>query len=802
MSVLLRSQKVIHGFINSQHTVQHVTNAGPIRWQQCKISHHGIHTGKLARNHLPLVCNRTVLPALSYTNSSYLPCSTAFETSPVLSNHTNGFGSIRHFTLSSSRYEQASSKVEETVKAIQEKEKTKDAPKVETGSAVQKTVEKKSIKQRIWAELVHYYHGFRLLFININVARKLLWKVLNGKSLTRREHMLLIRTTGDMFRLVPFSVFIIVPFMEFLLPVFIKFFPGMLPSTFETSQDKEDKARKNLKVKLEMAKFLQQTLDEMDVQHKDHNSSAAKEFITFFQKLRTAGELATPEEILKFSKLFEDEITLDSMTRPQLIAICRVLDVSTLGGSSNFLRFQIRMKLRSLSADDRLIQKEGIDSLELYELQNACRSRGMRSYGLSEFQMKTQLTEWINLSLHEKIPPSLLLLSRAMMLPEDVPTAEKLKATLSVLPDSAAIQTKAAIGEREGKIDNKTKIDIIRDEQRKIKEELEEETETAAATTVQKVDDTLVDKAPIINVESKAPATDLTSISNKDIDVVVDALGEVSKEKKKLLVEKEEIRDLKEEIAEYKEDVEELQVISKSAESSEKITQSVASKRLLKKVDSMISKLDKVLEDLESKEKKIQEGLKVDGAADADSKAPELVRIDEIVNAIRKMQKLPDEPKLQQIHKMLGKIDVDKDGQLKVDDVLKIIATIGKENVNLKENQIDEIIDLITKEESLENEVKIEKALAKSKEERRAVKAELEALVDKAPEIGDKPSESVNETSKPGPKIDERISLSVKQNAAEAAERQKDKIIPLSSDVKTPTLPTSGGDLNPKDKSM
>lgn len=447
------------------------------------------------------------------------------------------------------------------MKAIQEKEKAKDAPKAETGSAVQKAVEKKSIKQRVWEELVHYYHGFRLLFININVARKLLWKVLNGRALTRREHMLLIRTTGDVFRLVPFSVFIIVPFMELLLPVFIKFFPGMLPSTFETSQDKEDKARKNLKVKLEMAKFLQQTLDEMDVQHADHKSSSAKEFITFFHKLRTAGEMATPEEILKFSKLFEDEITLDSLTRPQLIAICRVLDVSTLGGSSNFLRFQLRMKLRSLSADDRLIQKEGIDSLHLYELQNACRSRGMRSYGLSEFQLKTQLTEWINLSLHEKVPPSLLLLSRAMMLPEDVPTSEKLKASISVLPDSAAIQTKAAIGEREGKIDNKTKIDIIRDEQRKIMEELEEEKETAQVTKVQKVDDTLEDKAPIINVESKA-ATESTAISNKDIDVVVDALGEVSKEKKTLLLEKEEIRDLKEEIAEYKEDIEELQVVS------------------------------------------------------------------------------------------------------------------------------------------------------------------------------------------------------------------------------------------------
>lgn len=76
--------------------------------------------------------------------------------------------------------------------------------------------------------------------------------------------------------------------------------------------------------------------------------------------------------------------------------------------------------------------------------------------------------------------------------------------------------------------------------------------------------------------------------------------------------------------------------ISKTTEKGEKITQSVASKRLLKKVDSMISKLDKVLEDLENTEKKIQEGLKAGGTEDA--KTSELVRIDEIVNAIRKVR--------------------------------------------------------------------------------------------------------------------------------------------------------------------
>jgi LETM1 and EF-hand domain-containing protein 1, mitochondrial len=48
----------------------------------------------------------------------------------------------------------------------------------------------------------------------------------------------LVRTVSDMFRLVPFSVFVIVPFMELLLPVAIKLFPGMLPSTFQTATDK------------------------------------------------------------------------------------------------------------------------------------------------------------------------------------------------------------------------------------------------------------------------------------------------------------------------------------------------------------------------------------------------------------------------------------------------------------------------------------------------------------------------------------------------------------------------------------
>lgn len=43
---------------------------------------------------------------------------------------------------------------------------------------------------------------------------------------------------------------------------------------------------------------------------------------------------------------------------------------------------------------------------------------------------------------------------------------------------------------------------------------------------------------------------------------------------------------------------------------------------------------------------------------------------------------------------------------------------IGKENIKLNTKQIDELMELISKEEYLENEEKLQKALEKSKEER------------------------------------------------------------------------------------
>jgi len=78
-----------------------------------------------------------------------------------------------------------------------------------------------------------------------------------------------------------------------------------------------------------------------------------------------------------------------------------------------------------------------VESLNVAELQSACKARGMRAVGVHKDRLRRQLEQWLQLSLHEKVPPSLLLLSRALYLPENLPATAQLQATLQALPDAA-----------------------------------------------------------------------------------------------------------------------------------------------------------------------------------------------------------------------------------------------------------------------------------------------------------------------------------------------------------------------------
>lgn len=78
--------------------------------------------------------------------------------------------------------------------------------------------------------------------------------------------------------------------------------------------------------------------------------------------------------------------------------------------------------------------------------------------------------------------------------------------------------------------------------------------------------------------------------------------------------------------------MEQLKEIASKSDVKINVRESPAAKRLLKKVDAMISKLDKVMENLE-KEKKIH----ADSAKEKTGE--ELVRIDEVMNVVQKVTK-------------------------------------------------------------------------------------------------------------------------------------------------------------------
>uniref|UniRef100_A0A8C0BUH4 Mitochondrial proton/calcium exchanger protein n=1 Tax=Buteo japonicus TaxID=224669 RepID=A0A8C0BUH4_9AVES len=639
--------------------------------------------------------------------------------------------------------------VEKSLKSLKDKNK-----KLEEGGPVYSPTEvevvKKSIGQRIVDELKHYYHGFRLLWIDTKIAARMLWRILHGNTLSRRERRQFLRICADLFRLVPFLVFLVVPFMEFLLPVALKLFPNMLPSTFETKSKKEERLKKELRVKLELAKFLQDTIEEMALKNKAAKGNVTKDFSTFFQKIRETGERPSNEEILRFSKLFEDELTLDNLTRPQLVALCKLLELQSIG-TNNFLRFQLTMRLRSIKADDKLIAEEGVDSLTVKELQAACRARGMRALGVTEERLKEQLKQWLDLHLNQEIPTSLLILSRAMYLPDTLSPADQLKTTLQTLPESVAKEAQVKVAEVEGeKVDNKARLEATLQEEEAIRKENEEKEmerlseaaekakETLQVAAMVKVESAVDLEAAALQVKKSEMAMDTEQelaradmamhsetlkdtapvlegikgeeITKEEIDMLSDACTKLQEQKKSLTKEKEELEELKGDIQEYSEDLQEIKELSKTGQ-EEAVEESKASKRLTKRVNRMIGQIDKIINELETSQKTVD--VKLDGG-DSPPAGENLISIAELINAMKQIQKIPEE-KLTRIAEAL---DENKDGKIDIDNVVKVVELIDKEDIDIGTSQVAEIMALLQKEEKLE-----EKEKAKEKHDKEAAEA-------------------------------------------------------------------------------
>ena len=265
-----------------------------------------------------------------------------------------------------------------------------------------------------------------------------------------------------------------------------------------------------------------------------------------------------PDVIIKYAKYFEDDLTLDNMSRMQLINMCRYMGIPPYGADS-LLRFQLRHRIKTLKEDDQRILWEGIESLTKMELREACQERGMRSIGLSKSAYKMALQQWLDLSVVKHVPIALLIMSRTFFLREEM---ENLTSVTSYTDDSKAVSSIAdAISGLEKEVVNevvldvagnhkdpevvKIKLEVLEQQNELIKEEYKEreakkkkkveEEASAAASVENKVEEASVSAENEKQFETK----DDISTSDEKKESLEEATEEKKEGKEKQILEAE-----------------------------------------------------------------------------------------------------------------------------------------------------------------------------------------------------------------------------------------------------------------------
>lgn len=284
-----------------------------------------------------------------------------------------------------------------------------------------------SLTRSVWNGIVHTVHwcktGFKLYAVNVRVSYFIMLKKFKGHQLGYKEHKLLMRTLNDCFKLVPFSFFLIVPFAEFLLPVAIKLFPNMLPSTFKQTNSDTSYLHKKLLVKKQLAEFFQELVQNhtnnlLQAELDSSIRTKAEALSAFQQRLmnkddRDMNPFLTANELVVFSKLLKQEFVLDKMNLETLQVMCKLLGIRPFSLHSHVV-LQLRHHLLKIQREDQMIRWEGVESLTVDELSEACRDRAMKFYDITKEQMQQNLIMWLDLSGRKDIPLILLLWSRCI----------------------------------------------------------------------------------------------------------------------------------------------------------------------------------------------------------------------------------------------------------------------------------------------------------------------------------------------------------------------------------------------------
>jgi len=397
-----------------------------------------------------------------------------------------------------------------------------------------KKEKKLTIMQKVKREILHYWDGTKLLATEVRISTKLALKMAAGYELSRRENRQLQRTVQDLGRLVPFSVFVIVPFAELLLPIALRIFPNLLPSTYEGQKSKDAKATNLRATRKEVSNFLRDTLKETGLPVSAVNAQK-EEFATFFRKVRATGESPTHADVIKVCKIFKDDLTLDNLSRPQLVGMTKYMNLNAFG-TDMMLRYQIRHRMRQIKRDDRAIYDEGVDSLSVPELQMACASRGIRTQGMSPGRLRDDLQMWLDLRLKHGVPSTLLVLSNAFMYTQgqDLEIDNQigaLQAVLSSIPEELFHEIELEVHNAEGAATNKQRLEVLKEQQDLIEEENEQNEESSESGRSSPKDDANIDEEDQRKADAKADQNEKDQAA--EVAAAERETAEVEKQEKK-----------------------------------------------------------------------------------------------------------------------------------------------------------------------------------------------------------------------------------------------------------------------------
>lgn len=218
-------------------------------------------------------------------------------------------------------------------------------------------------------------------------------KRLEGFELNRHDSIKLSNARSDIIKFIPFILLCIIPGTCLLLPIFLIAFPNMLPSSFETKQQRNTKHHRAFVIRSRISSSLineYEKLIDINIENKEVKELSKEKLIEKYKNVEMM-----------------DKVLLQNMNSRQLMIISKYFKMFSYY-PQYILRMRLMRKMNFIKKDDKLIMSDGIESMTNIDLEDACEERGMKYEGLNKEEIKTMIKNWVELSVKHTIPVSYL----------------------------------------------------------------------------------------------------------------------------------------------------------------------------------------------------------------------------------------------------------------------------------------------------------------------------------------------------------------------------------------------------------